>query len=306
MNLTRKQFDVLVNIAEAKEVLPQREISDRTGYGLGTVNKIIKELIDSQLLEAGKITDKGLKSLAPYRVTRAVIIAAGFGSRMVPITLNTPKPLVRVHGKRIIDSLLDAIIALGIEDIYIVRGYLPEQFDQLLYKYPMIKFVENPAYNESNNISSAMCVRYLLKNTYVCEADLLLHNPKILKKYQYSSSFYGIPVTRTDDWCFITQNNLIQSLQVGGEVISDTKNGKAKLYQAIGISYWTEADGARLAEDIKVAYEMPGGKERYWDQVPFVCFKGQYQVEVKTCKQEDIVEIDTFKELKQIDKTYDV
>ena len=67
---------------------------------------------------------------------RAVFVAAGFGSRMVPITLNTPKPLVRVNGTRIIDTLLDAVVEAGIPEIVIVRGYLGEQFDQLLYKYP--------------------------------------------------------------------------------------------------------------------------------------------------------------------------
>ena len=107
---------------------------------------------------------------------------------MIPITFNTPKPLVRVHGKRIIDTLLDAVVAAGIQEIIVVRGYLAEQFDQLLYKYPMIKFVENPAYNDANNISSAMCVRYMLSNAYVFEADLLLSNPDIIKKYHYRST----------------------------------------------------------------------------------------------------------------------
>lgn len=306
MGLTRKQFDILTIIEESSEKLSQRDLSEESGYGLGTVNKIIKELIEMGCLEDGSITKKGLEYLEPYRVKRAVIIAAGFGSRMVPITLNTPKPLVRVHGKRIVDGLLDAITGIGIQEIYMVRGYLAEQFDQLLYKYPIIKFIENPSYNETNNISSAMCVRYLLKNAYVFEADLLLHNPKLLKKYQYSSMFYGIPTTRTDDWCFVTQNGIIQSQQVGGEMKTDNKNNKMRLYQEVGISYWSEQDGARLAEDIKEAYEMPGGKERYWDQVPFACFKGQYLVEIRECSMEDIIEIDTFKELKQIDKAYDL
>ena len=94
--------------------------------------------------EAG-ITEKGLEVLEPYRVRRAVFLAAGFGSRLVPVTLNTPKPLVRVKGTRMIDTMLDAVYAAGIEEVVVVRGYLGEQFDQLLYKYPGIRFVENPA-----------------------------------------------------------------------------------------------------------------------------------------------------------------
>lgn len=304
--LTRKQFDILTILEEVDSKVSQRELAELSGHGLGTVNKVVKEFTESGYVKDGRLTEEGLELLEPYRVKRAVVIAAGFGSRMVPITLNTPKPLVRVHGKRIIDGILDAIVAAGIEEIYVVRGYLAEQFDQLLYKYPMIKFVENPSYNEANNISSAMCVRYLLRNAYVFEADLLLHNPKLITKYQYTSNYLGIPVERSDDWCFETKNNVIQSQKVGGELTLKGKNNNQGLYQEVGISYWSESDGARLAEHLKQAYEMPGGKEMYWDQVPFLKFKGQYQVEVRECCFEDIVEIDTFRELKKIDKTYDV
>lgn len=306
MNLTRKQFDILIVIEESCEKLSQREISEKSKYGLGTVNKIIKELYDLEYLNQDGITKKGLDCLEQYRVKRAVIIAAGFGSRLVPITLNTPKPLVRVHGKRIIDTILDAILDLGIQEIYLVRGYLAEQFDQLLYKYPMIKFIENPFYNETNNISSAMCVRYMLKNSYVFEADLFIHNPKILKKYQYNTMFYGIPMSRTDDWCFITKNGIIQTQQIGGERKKESRSNKNELYQEVGISYWSEKDGARLASDIQEVYTMPGGKERYWDQVPLFYFKEHYKIEIRECSLEDIIEIDTFNELKQIDKIYDL
>ncbi|MBQ0028444.1 MAG: winged helix-turn-helix transcriptional regulator, partial [Lachnospiraceae bacterium] len=162
MNLSIKEFDILVALAETKEELSQRDIEEITGHSLSTVNRKLKDLVDKGYVENGKITAKGIEILEPYKVRRAVFIAAGFGSRLVPITLNTPKPLVRVNGKRIIDGLLDAVIAAGITDITIVRGYLAEQFDQLLYKYPMIKFIDNPIYNEANNISSAMCARKLL------------------------------------------------------------------------------------------------------------------------------------------------
>ena len=74
----------------------------------------------------------------------------------------------------------------------------------------------------------------------------------------------------------------------------------------VGISYWNETDGNRLAEDIKAAYELPGGKEFYWEQVPMKVFKDAYTVEICPCCDDDIIEIDTFRELKAIDKTYDV
>ena len=296
MSLTRKQFDVLEKMATQTDSYTQRDLERLTGHSLGTINRVIKELTDLGFVSYGAITEAGMNALEPYRAKRAVFIAAGFGSRLVPITFNTPKPLVRVKGTRIIDHLLDACLEAGIEEIYIVRGYLAEQFDQLLYKYPTIKFLENPVYNEANNISSSMIAKELLSNAYVFEADLLLSNPKIITKYHYTSDFLAIKKDRTDDWCFEVKDKVITEEKVGGE----------DCWQMVGISYWNEEDGRKLANDIPEVYSMPGGKERYWEQVPLVYKKKNYAVEVRECFEEDIVEIDTFKELKQIDPTYDV
>ena len=298
MELTRRQFDILEALATNKTVLSQRDLEKVTGHSLGSINKTVKELTDLGYMEEGVITNSGINALEPYRAKRAIFIAAGFGSRLVPITFNTPKPLVRVHGVRIIDRLIEACLEAGINEIYIVRGYLGELFDQLLYKFPMIKFLENPMYNEANNISSALVARYMLSNAYVFEADLLISNPKIIKKYHYQSDFLGIKKERSDDWCFRVADGIIKEEKVGGE--------GDDIWQMVGISYWNEADGHRLSQDIADVFASPGGKERYWEQVPLVYCKEHYAVEIKDCKDEDIVEIDTFKELKAIDKTYDV
>ena len=298
MELTRKQFDILAALAEAKAPMKQRALEKATGYSLGTINRTVKELAELGFAAEGAITNSGLTALEPYRAKRVVFIAAGFGTRLVPITFNTPKPLVRVHGVRIIDRLIDACLAAGISEIYVVRGYLSELFDQLLYKYPMIKFLENPAYNEANNISSALVARYLLSNAYVFEADLLLSNPAIIKPYHYTTNFLGIRKQRSDDWILRVKDGIICEESVGGE--------GDDVYQMVGISYWDEEDGHKLSQDIQEVYQSPGGKERYWEQVPLVYRKEHYRVEVRECRDEDIVEIDTFNELKAIDKTYDV
>lgn len=292
--LTKKQFDILVNIEKSNDTLSQRTLSALTGMSLGTVNKVIASLSELGYVSDSEITKEGLEALEPYRVRRAIFIAAGFGSRLVPITLNTPKPLVRVKGQRIIDSLLDAVIAAGIEEIYIVRGYLSEQFDQLLYKYPNIKFIENPAYNESNNISSLMCARYLLQNTYVLEADLLLYNKDIITKYQYSSNYLGVKTDVTDDWCFFSKNGYISKLSIGGK----------DCHHMFGISYWTAADGTKLACHINEVYNSPGGKERYWDQVALEYYLDDYKIAIRECSFDDIIEIDTYRELTELDESY--
>ena len=121
MELSRKQFDILEALQRTKS-LTQRQLEEITGHSLGTVNRVLKELTELGFVEDGKITNSGVNALEPYRCKRAVFIAAGFGTRLVPITFNTPKPLVRVHGVRIIDRLIDACLEAGINEIYIVRG----------------------------------------------------------------------------------------------------------------------------------------------------------------------------------------
>ena len=294
MNLTKKQFDVLCHLAENKSETSQRAIAKFTDMSVGSVNKTLTELRDLGYVNETSITEKGFEVLENYRVKRAIFIAAGFGSRLAPITFNTPKPLVRVKGKRIIDSLLDAVIEAGIEEIYLVRGYLWEQFDQLLYKYPNIKFINNPIYNETNNISSVYIARDLIRNSYILEGDLLLYNPKLIKKYQYNSNYLGVPVEKTDDWCFYTENQKIVKMAIGG----------TNCHHMYGISYWTEKDGKQLAEDVEKVFSSPGGKERYWDQVALEYYMDNYSITCRPCTFDDITEIDTFNELKAIDSTY--
>ncbi|BCI60566.1 NTP transferase domain-containing protein [[Clostridium] leptum] len=302
MNISKNQFEVLAFIErEGGRKITQREIADAIHFSLGTTNKAFGELEELGLIAIDshkkvQITKQGLYALEPYRVKRAVVIAAGFGSRMVPITLNTPKPLVRVHGKMIVETLLDAIVAAGIPEIVLVRGYLWEQFDVLKHKYPNIHFIYNPLFNEANNISSAWLAKDLLQNAYVCEADLLLSNLHLIRKYEYCSNYLGQYKDVTDDWCFMVKSGVIRDLQVGGR----------DCYHMYGISYWDAQDGAKLAQDIDNVYKMPGGKEKYWDEVALrVCSKN-YHVEVRPCFEGDIVEIDTFNELKKIDPVYDM
>ncbi len=292
--MTEKEFDILTILESHKEKFSQRELAKEIGLSVGTINSTLVALEEAGFVESGIITQDGIKALEPYRVKRAVFIAAGFGSRLVPITLNTPKSLIRVKGERIIDSMLDAVIKAGIEEIIIVRGYLSEQFDQLLYKYPNIKFIENPAYNETNNISSAMCARFNLSNAYILEADILLRNPELIQKYQYCSNYCGVKCDSTDDWCLSANKGHVTGVSVGGV------NG----YRMVGISYWTEKDGKHLSECIEKVYKMPGGKERYWDNVPLTYFIDDFDIHIRECSFDDFVEIDTYNELKALDSVY--
>lgn len=282
--LTREEFHILSKLATSH--------ADESLIMLSAY----KELFHEGYIDADGITAQGLTALEPYRAKRAIFIAAGIGNRLRPITINTPKPLVRVNNVRMIDTLLDACLAAGIEEIYIVRGYLGEQFDQLLSKYPMIQFLENDRYLQENNISSLMCARPFLQNAYVFEADLLLQDPKLIQPYHFTSNYLGIKKDKTEDWCFITKDGVIREWKLGGE----------DCFQEVGISYWDRESGEKLAKHIELTYAVLGGKDKFWDYVPLVDFKEEYYVEVRECCAEDVIEIDTFRELKAIDQNYSV
>lgn len=302
MELSLLQFEILVRIERHQEKKhSQRELSKVLEVSLGVINKTLNELLESELIKSignskYEITLKGYEWLEPYRVKKAIFMAAGFGSRMVPVTLNTPKPLILVHGKRIIETLLDAVIEAGITDITIVRGYLGEQFDVLLKKYPMIKFIENPIYNEANNISSAYVIKDLLANAYVLESDLVLYNNDIIRKYEYSSNYTGMKVDMTDDWCFETKKGIITKVKVGGKDV----------HHMFGISYWSKEDAQKMSVDIDEVFHSPGGKEKYWDEVSLKECIDHYQIMVRPVEKGDVIEIDTYNELKQIDPIYNV
>ena len=288
--LSEEAFDVLVHLEAKMEhsgVAPREAVASEKTWSW---------LEKAGLVEDGEITPRGVYALEPYRAKRAVLLAAGFGSRLLPVTVNTPKPLARVHGVRIIDRLIDAVMAAGISEIYVVRGYLAEEFDQLLPKYPGIRFIDNPLYDRTNNISSAVAAAHLLEEAYVFESDLLLVNPELITKYQYRSNYLGIAVDRTDDWYFDADSD--------GVITHLAKGKDAPCWQMVGASFWTKQDGQRLANDIPAVFALDDGKQIFWDDVALLRKSENYCVHVRPCSHEDIIEIDDFEDLQRIDPAY--
>lgn len=295
MKLSRSQFDILVYLTDAKQGACVKAAANAAKLSETQAEAIINDLVAEQLLTADRqVTESGYAALSPYKAKRVIFLAAGLGSRLRPATLNVPKPLVRVHGKSIICSAIDAALAADIEEIYIVRGYLGEAFDQLLNKYPQIHLIDNPLYTQTNNISSAMCVRHLMQNAYVMEADLLINNPAIFRTYNYTSNCLGVPVEKTSDWCVISENGAAKQLVQGGE----------NCHHLFSIYYWTEEDGAKLPDQLAELFDAPGGKNCFWDMAPMNVYNHSYHIEVVECTFDDITEIDTYQELSQIDTDY--
>lgn len=242
------------------------------------------------------ITEAGKDALEPYRVRRAVILAAGFGSRLHPITERIPKPLITVNGVRIIDTILDALLAAGISEIYIVRGHLASAFDVLLEKYPTLTLVDNPDYARANNLFSALRVKDRLQNAYVLDADLIITDPDIIRKYEYQSNYLGLWRDSDDDWVYQLEEDdvTIRVLCYGGK----------DCYHAFGLAYWDAEDGKRLSQDISQTALLPEAQELFWDEVPLRHCRKNYRVALRPCKEGSILEIDTLSELAAADPSY--
>ncbi len=300
MNLTRYEFELLSALERQDGSGGLRALSDALTISRETLKGCLSALTERGLVytDGGvlSITDDGLLSLEPYRVRRAVILAAGFGSRMVPVTLDRPKPLVTVRGRRIIDTLLDALLAAGITDITLVRGYKKERFDELKEKYPTVAFLDNDVYDTTNNISSAMlALPKLAGGCYLCEADLYISNPGVITKYQYASNILGSWSLETDDWCWTVRDGRI----------ADYRKGGTHCFNYYGISYWTPEDCDRLRDDFRAVFDGPDGRDYFWEFIPLVLRADRYAVQTRPCRKEDIVEIDSFDELVALDPSYE-
>lgn len=231
------------------------------------------------------------------RVKRAIIMAAGLGNRMKPVTLKTPKPLVKVNGVRMIDTVIQGLQENGIYEIYIVVGYLKEQFEILTSEYKGITLIENPYYLDCNNISSLYVAREYIGEAIILDGDQMIYNSKILspefERSGYNSVWTDDP---TDEW--------LQTVE-DGVVTACSRNGGKRGWQLYSISRWTKEDGLKLKKHIELEFEKNGNTQIYWDDVALFCYPDEYELGIRPMKKEDIIEIDNLSELISLDKSYE-
>ncbi len=231
------------------------------------------------------------------RVKRAVIMAAGKGERMRPLTLTTPKPLVRVNGERMIDSVIGALRRNGIEEIYVVVGWRKECFAQLPAEYPGLRLIENPWYESCNNISSLYAARGHIEDAIILDGDQLIHDDAALAP-EFERSGYNAVWTEgaTKEWLLTVDDT--------GLVTGCSRTGGSCGWRLVSISRWTADDGRRLREYVEKEFES-GNRQIYWDDVALFCHPECFSLEVRPMAAGAEEEIDTLAELAAADPAYE-
>jgi CTP:phosphocholine cytidylyltransferase involved in choline phosphorylation for cell surface LPS epitopes len=239
------------------------------------------------------------KLFAEFRPTIeiAVIMAAGMGTRMRPLTDEVAKPLVRVNGKVLIESVIDGLKYRGVSRIYIVTGYKREQFLYLIEKYNNLIIVNNDEYDVKNNIASIyrVCNKIAENNCFICEADILVKDKSIFDVRFEKSCYFGKRVDGySDDWVLE---------QDGNGRITRVGKGGTDTFNMAGIAYLQAKDTSILSKLICMAYFGKGNEALFWDDIVDRNLD-KLDLTVHEVSSDQIVEIDTIEELAAIDSSY--
>lgn len=295
--MNNELFDLIYLVYEGK-LKSQREFSNAMFLSLGKVNTLFKEAINANYIEKEAndylISDKGMDLLNEYKVDNAVIMAAGFGSRFVPMTYETPKGLLEVFNEVLIERQIKQLHEVGIFDISIVVGYLKEKFEYLKDKYN-VKLIVNPDYSIKNNISSIQYAKSEFKNTYLLTSDIYMEE-NLYRTYEYYSYYSAEYHTeKTDEWkVHINKANRILEI--------DPKGG-SDCWAINGPTFFRKELSEQIVNGVDAIYNEAYASQYYWEDVlkeDLVTF----EIYIRKFPLETIIEFESLEELRAFDKSY--
>lgn len=232
----------------------------------------------------------------------AIILAAGYGRRLRPLTDEIPKPLIRIGNEAIIERQIRFLKDTGVESIYIVTGYKHGHFKYLEKKYDDIYLLFNPGYHIMNNIYSLYMCKDLLNDTWILEGDVYLVN-NFLKRCPHSTYFTALKPIVNYEWYFETneQSRIVDIVVADINIEPEYKGTECHILS--GISYWLHIDSKRIVEDLTKRFfttkETQKNQHLYWDQIIYDNFKFM-DIYTETTSSDDWFEIDTIEDLERL------
>ncbi len=227
---------------------------------------------------------------------RAILMAAGMGTRLRPLTDNTPKSLIEVNGMSLLERQIINLREIGVNDIIVLTGYLNEKFDDIVKKYNLIKVV-NDKYDVYNNIYTMYLVRQYLQDAYVIDADNYITRNFLSKNKPSKSVYYSACKENiVGEWILkYNDKGRVLGVEIG-------KEGDKASYIMSGASYWTAKDGALIAKKVEEAVEIKKSLDIYWDNIAVENFNDM-DVYIEKIQSNDIFEIDTLNDLEYLKST---
>ena len=281
--LTFQEFDILHTLVDEPYV-NQRMLSESSGHSLGVVNRSLRTLTERGYLnDHGQLTALSRELLKARAPRNAVILAAGFGMRMVPINLSTPKALLEVNGERLIDRLITQLHEAGINDVTVVVGFMKDSFEYLIDEYG-VELVFNPDFASANNIRSLGMVADRLSNTYIVPCDIWCEKNPFRPHELYS--WYMVS-DQIDEESTVKVNRK-------QELVTHTPGNRM-----IGISYLLGADAERVRDRIRALID--GGKhdDFFWEAALYS--KDRMTVQARVVPGTEVYEINTYEQLRDLD-----